>query len=495
MNNLPKSQSEEKSVVESGMNNSNSLDLKDFNTVEDFQQFIDKNKITRPLDFKKGYPSIYNRLVRKKFADKVNYPNRRTSLLYRDVNSLERINKFIEDNQIISSSDLKINYPIIYNKASNLRIISKLIFPERTNPEEFVDYYQKFIDNNEIQNPTDFKKRFSGIYQKLLKNKFAGSVVYPNRLHTNINNWDSIYDLESAQKFIDDNEIQNPEDFRNRFLSGYVKLSKLGLRSKVIYPNRIKYNLTGEFDTVEDIQEFIDTHSEIYSAKSFERTYPKIYGRAKTLGIRTQLRYKASIVNWGDKYKTPEEMQEFIDNNNIQSPTEFLINFPQEYHKASNEGYLSKLIYLERKESTIETIIRKILESLGIEFIPRCHTLDWLVYKRNLELDFYIPELNLAIEGHGVQHFVPVNYMGGEKGFKNHRQRDLIKYNLCKEHGVDIIYFAIPKILKREGRDSTKHFSTIEEMLDSYFAPIISTEEDLITEIKRYINKNNTESA
>lgn len=36
MNNLPKSQSEEKSVVESGMNNSNSLDLKDFNTVEDF---------------------------------------------------------------------------------------------------------------------------------------------------------------------------------------------------------------------------------------------------------------------------------------------------------------------------------------------------------------------------------------------------------------------------------------------------------------------------
>lgn len=158
MNNLPKSQSEEKSVAKSGMNNSNSLDLKDFNTVEDFQQFIDNNKITRPLDFKKGYPSIYNRLVRKNFADKVNYPNRRTSLLYRDINSLEKINKFIKDNQIISSSDLKINYPIIYSRANNLRIISKLIFPKRTNPEEFVDYYQKFINDNEIQNPTDFKK-------------------------------------------------------------------------------------------------------------------------------------------------------------------------------------------------------------------------------------------------------------------------------------------------------------------------------------------------
>lgn len=297
MNNLPKSQSEEKSVAKSGMNNSNSLDLKDFNTVEDFQQFIDNNKITRPLDFKKGYPSIYNRLVRKNFADKVNYPNRRTSLLYRDINSLEKINKFIKDNQIISSSDLKINYPIIYNRANNLRIISKLIFPKRTNPEEFVDYYQKFINDNEIQNPTDFKKRFGGIYRKLLKNKFARSVVYPNRLHTNIDNWDSIYNLESAQKFIDDNNIQNPKDFSNRFLSGYAKLSKLGLRSKVIYPNRILYSLVDEFNTVEDIQEFIDTHPEIYSAKSFERTYPKIYGRAKTLGIRTQLRYKASVAN------------------------------------------------------------------------------------------------------------------------------------------------------------------------------------------------------
>lgn len=494
MNNLPKSQSEEKSVAKSGMNNSNSLDLKDFNTVEDFQQFIDNNKITRPLDFKKGYPSIYNRLVRKNFADKVNYPNRRTSLLYRDINSLEKINKFIKDNQIISSSDLKINYPIIYSRANNLRIISKLIFPKRTNPEEFVDYYQKFINDNEIQNPTDFKKRFGGIYRKLLKNKFARSVVYPNRLHTNIDNWDSIYNLESAQKFIDDNNIQNPKDFSNRFLSGYAKLSKLGLRSKVIYPDRILYSLVGEFNTVEDIQEFIDTHPEIYSAKSFERTYPKIYGRAKTLGIRTQLRYKASVANWGDKYKTSEEMQEFIDNNNIQSPTEFLINFPQEYHKASNEGYLTKLVYPKRKESTIETI-RKILESLGIEFIPRCHTLDWLVYKKKLELDFYIPELNLAIEGHGVQHFIPVDHMGGEKGFEDHRQRDLTKYNLCKEHGINIIYFVIPKTLKREGRNLTKYFSTIEEMLDSYFAPIISTEEDLITEIKRYIDKNNTESA
>lgn len=132
---------------------------------------------------------------------------------------------------------------------------------------------------------------------------------------------------------------------------------------------------------------------------------------------------------------------------------------------------------------------------MGIEFIPRCHTLDWLVYKKKLELDFYIPELNLAIEGHGVQHFIPVDHMGGEKGFKDHRQRDLTKYNLCKEHGINIIYFVIPKTLKREGRNLTKYFSTIEEMLDSYFAPIISTEEDLITEIKRYIDKNNTESA
>lgn len=117
-----------------------------------------------------------------------------------------------------------------------------------------------------------------------------------------------------------------------------------------------------------------------------------------------------------------------------------------------------------------------------------------LVYKKKLELDFYIPELNLAIEGHGVQHFIPVDYMGGEKGFEDHKNRDLIKYNLCKEHGIDVIYFVSPKILKKEGKNLIKYFSTIEEMLNSYFAPVITTKENLIIEIEKYINKLNTES-
>lgn len=360
-----------------------------------------------------------------------------------------------------------------------------------------IDEFQGFINSNNIQNPKEFRERFNGIYRRMIEYGFASLVIYPNRLHEIIFDWKFLCDLESAQKFIDDNNIQNPKDFSERFPEGYSKLSTLKLKRSVKYPNKQEhYDYSREnFNTIDDFQEFIDTHPEIYSAKSFERTYPRIYRRAKFLGIRTQLKYKMSVANWGDKYKTPEEMQEFIDSHNIQSPTQFNINFPQEYNKASNEGYLTKLIYPERKESTVEIIIRKNLESLGIDFIPKCHTLDWLVYKKNLELDFYIPELNLAIEGHGVQHFIPVDHMGGEKGFEDHRQRDLTKYNLCKEHGIDIIYFVIPKTLKREGRNLTKYFSTIKEMLDSYFAPIISTEEDLITEIKRYIDKNNTESA
>lgn len=240
-----------------------------------------------------------------------------------------------------------------------------------------VDKFQQFIDNNNIQNPREFKKKFNNIYQKLTSSGFASLVIYPNRLHENIFNWKFLCDLESAQKFIDDNNIKNPKDFSNRFPGGYSKLSSLKLRRKVKYPKEIIHIHSGEFDTVEDIQKFIDTHSEIYSAKSFEKAYPKIYRRAKTLGIRTQLKYKNSIAKWGNKYKNSEEMQKFIDKNNIQSPTQFSIDFPQEYSKASNEGYLTKLIYPERKESTIESIIRKILESLKVKFIPRCHTLDW----------------------------------------------------------------------------------------------------------------------
>lgn len=70
-------------------------------------------------------------------------------------------------------------------------------------------------------------------------------------------------------------------------------------------------------------------------------------------------------------------------------------------------------------------------------------SMPWL---RRQHLDIYVPTLSLAFEYQGRQHDVPVAYFGGQEAFEKQMRRDRAKSNLCKRHGVKIIYI-------REGYD------------------------------------------
>ena len=60
----------------------------------------------------------------------------------------------------------------------------------------------------------------------------------------------------------------------------------------------------------------------------------------------------------------------------------------------------------------------------------------WLGRQR---LDIYIPELKLAIEHQGQQHYRPVGAFGGEQAFARLQERDKRKRALCQEHGVTVV--------------------------------------------------------
>jgi hypothetical protein len=66
---------------------------------------------------------------------------------------------------------------------------------------------------------------------------------------------------------------------------------------------------------------------------------------------------------------------------------------------------------------------------------------DWLKDKGSLRLDFYDDDLKLGIECQGIQHFIPVNYFGGEERFDEELKRDKLKYTQCQEHGIDVVYY------------------------------------------------------
>lgn len=121
-------------------------------------------------------------------------------------------------------------------------------------------------------------------------------------------------------------------------------------------------------------------------------------------------------------------------------------------------SHLEEEIYLLFKSNSVNNFVSQFSDN-------------WLKNISYLKLDFYIPDYNIAIECQGEQHFRPINWFGGEETFKSQRERDLLKYNLCKEHGITILYYTnVPK-------------SKI-----NFFAPVYTDINELLNEIKKYIN-------
>lgn len=88
-------------------------------------------------------------------------------------------------------------------------------------------------------------------------------------------------------------------------------------------------------------------------------------------------------------------------------------------------------------ESLLEKKVRCMLIENDIKFYQN-KRFNWLGKKH---LDFYLPEYNVAIECQGIQHFKPIEFFGGENGFKELIKRDELKKELCFNHHIKLIYF------------------------------------------------------
>lgn len=87
----------------------------------------------------------------------------------------------------------------------------------------------------------------------------------------------------------------------------------------------------------------------------------------------------------------------------------------------------AKLVY---KKSFIETEFEKILFPLGIKFERNCRTII-----KPMELDFYFPQLNFAVEINGAAHYKPIY---GLSVFKKQKDRDRRKRKKCRDLGIKL---------------------------------------------------------
>lgn len=87
-------------------------------------------------------------------------------------------------------------------------------------------------------------------------------------------------------------------------------------------------------------------------------------------------------------------------------------------------------------ERKLEKETREFLIKQNVSFEYQKH-FEWLGRQ---SLDFYLPELNIAIECQGAQHFEPNDFFGGEKSFIEQLERDNRKKALCEKHNLQLFY-------------------------------------------------------
>jgi len=85
-------------------------------------------------------------------------------------------------------------------------------------------------------------------------------------------------------------------------------------------------------------------------------------------------------------------------------------------------------------ESKGEIAVEKFLQKHNIVYIR-----EYKIMPYNYRYDFHLPELNVFIEFHGLQHYVPVNAFGGEEAFCKVVKNDNIKQELVKVNGGRLI--------------------------------------------------------
>lgn len=96
----------------------------------------------------------------------------------------------------------------------------------------------------------------------------------------------------------------------------------------------------------------------------------------------------------------------------------------------------------------------------------------WLHGKTSSQsLDIFIPDYNIGIEYQGIQHFSDISFFNRRTTYDVVKERDLRKYNKCKENNVTIFYISFEK-----------------QIPNDYFAPVYKTIDELIEVINKHID-------
>lgn len=127
--------------------------------------------------------------------------------------------------------------------------------------------------------------------------------------------------------------------------------------------------------------------------------------------------------------------------------------------------------------SHMEKNMMAFLDANNIKFTAQ-KKFEWLFLDKNLSLDFFLDDFNIAIECQGLQHFFSIDFFGGKNSLEKTIQRDKIKLKLCQEHNIKL-YYLIPNNI----------YNNIKTLIESHktiynYDNIINDNDDLLKILK-----------
>lgn len=156
-------------------------------TVEEYQDFIIKNKIKKASDFAKRFCSKYYNMVKLGISSKVVYCKEKQLLLPKEIlsfvdkfNTLEDFQNYIDEHNFKNVNEMiKFNEDgkRLYWKMQRLGLHTKVIF--RTNYEHWtLEVYQKYLIKNKITSKTEFAKFSESAYRRAKIKGFLDKLTY-----------------------------------------------------------------------------------------------------------------------------------------------------------------------------------------------------------------------------------------------------------------------------------------------------------------------------
>lgn len=130
--------------------------------------------------------------------------------------------------------------------------------------------------------------------------------------------------------------------------------------------------------------------------------------------------------------------------NYINSYTKVIITCPiHGDFKQTPSSHLSGRGCPKCNKSRGEVFVAKVLQNLDLQYIEqyKIPVIDQsFTSRKELEVNFYVPNLNLIIEYNGIQHYIPQEHFGGILKFETYQQpRDQYVQEFCQKHAIHLL--------------------------------------------------------